>query len=135
MRCIVDTALGGTRETIRNKQNAYCPKNLIIIFCYSRGQFMYTKETSVLSENCYLKQTHFSDKKMKSFFEALNLISVKDAFFDQQRIYTAWPDWLNQIQLISNKRNLDCTLIQETIYLSLCAQVAVGTFFMKSPVC
>ena len=78
---------------------------------------MYTKETSVLSENCYLKQTHFSDKKIKIFFEALNLISVKDAFFDQQRIYTAWPDWLNQIQLISNKRYLDCTLIQWKLFI------------------
>ena len=42
------------------------------------------------------------------------------------------------IQLISYKRYLECTLFQWrlSIYpISLSAQVAVGTFFMKSPVC
>ena len=43
---------------------------------------------------------------------------------------------LQEIQLISYKRYLECTLVQWrlSIYLSLRAQVAVGTFFMISPV-
>ena len=39
------------------------------------------------------------------------------------------------IQLISYKRYLECTLVQWRLNLSLRAQVAVGTFLMKSPVC
>ena len=39
------------------------------------------------------------------------------------------------LQLISQKKVLGVyTRAMETIYLSLSAQVAVGTFFMKSPV-
>ena len=40
------------------------------------------------------------------------------------------------VQLISYKMYLECTLVQWRlpIYLSLRAEVAVGTFFMKSPV-
>ena len=41
-------------------------------------------------------------------------------------------------QLISYKRYLACKLVQwrlSSIYLSMRAQVAVGTFFIKSPEC
>ena len=39
------------------------------------------------------------------------------------------------IQLISNKRFLECTLIQSRLSIyPQCTQVAQGTFFMKSPV-
>ena len=39
-----------------------------------------------------------------------------------------------QLQLISYKRYVECTLVQWRLSINPWAQVAVGTFFMKSPV-
>ena len=53
-------------------------------------------------------------------------------------IIKAFLDFIRKLleQMISYKWYLECTLIQWRLYISIpiSAQVAVGTFFMKSPI-
>ena len=49
------------------------------------------------------------------------------------KVFLTTPYHYSSLQLISYKRYLECTLIQWTLSFGLREQVAVGTFFIKSP--
>ena len=88
---------------------------------------------SVIGVNRNLQQSAYPKSKCYFWhYSVIHTFFLTDLFIQPPLLSSLAR--LLQLQLISYKRYLECTLVQWRLYLSLSAQVAKSTFFMKSPV-